>query len=237
MKLEFQKDTKFSIRLVNKRRDLLSKKYIQERDKIWKEEMDKAEKKGKDFWEGEVYTIHDILHVAAQNVHIYMDTCSYKDIVFKNKLGVRRIVSQYGINCLAEHVSVDCIPITIEGKWVFGKRNDKTMIQKGMLALIGGTLNKDEMKVQTFNDIKRYAKKEIKEETQFRKGLSIIKLHGLYHYIGKYQFLFTIKTSIESSEVDNYNSNSEFSELIALSEEELRNYKGKKVPAFHFMNF
>ncbi len=94
----------------------LSEKYKDEREIIWKQQLEKAEESGISIWNGVIYTIEEMLQIDEENIQIVLSTCEYKDIVFRINNRKSNIVKKYGISHIPKYITLDCIPITTDGK-------------------------------------------------------------------------------------------------------------------------
>ena len=131
----------------------LSSKYNDERELIWRQELEKAKELSKAIWNGIVYTIEKMLQPDEETLHIVLSCCEYKDIIFRINKGRSNILKEYGISHLPKYITLDCIPVTRDGKFVFGIRGNSTILDSGCIGLIGGTANKNEMILDAIRDI------------------------------------------------------------------------------------
>ena len=130
--------------------------YVSEREEVWNRELERAEETGIDIWNGIVYTIEELLQPDEEILHIVLGSCEYKDIIFRIVKGRPNIINEYGISHLPKYITLDCIPVTKDGKFVFGIRGNSTLPDGGCIGLIGGTANKDEMEIRGFDDLEKF---------------------------------------------------------------------------------
>ena len=126
-----------------------------EREQVWAEQMEKVLARSGHMWNGEVYTLEDVYVSAPDQVILGMSTCEYKDLVFGFLKGQAHIAGKYGEDYLSRFTGVNCVPLTKDGKFVFGIRADRPEQGEPPIGGIGGTLNKDEMEIQSFADIRQ----------------------------------------------------------------------------------
>jgi hypothetical protein len=213
---------------------VFSESYVNEREKVWQQELIKAEASGKDIWNGIVYTIEEMLQPDEETLHISLGSCEYKDIIFRIVKGRPTIVKEYGISHLPKYITLDCIPVTKDGKFVFGIRGNSSLPDGGSIGLIGGTANKDEMEIRSFTDLKKFMINEIKEETGLDPAGDNVSLYSINQFNAKYEFLYKVNLDIDSSETETYHKEGEFIELLSLSSAEVHNYDGPTLDAFRF---
>lgn len=195
-------------------RQPLSSEYVESRERVWATRLDEATRQGKTLWNGELYTIESLERGEA--LLITMSTCEFKDVVFRIARGLDELERSYGVRHVPRYVTVDCIPVTSDGRFVFGVRNRGTNVPGGSVGLIGGTLNRDEMHVNTFDDITRYMRHEIEEETTLVCPEGALKLFSLNRFEGKFEFLFTWQLDVPGDTVASMSKPAEFQNLLAL---------------------
>jgi len=211
-----------------------SPRYITERDEIWEQKLAKAEKENRKLWNGTIYTIEKLLQIDEENLKIVLSFCEFKDIVFRISKGIPYMQSAFGIDHIPKFITVDCIPISSDGKFVFGLRGNKTNVADGSIGLLGGTVNKDEMEISTFNDFTTFMIREIQEETHIKVEKERLNLFSLNQFRGKYEFLYTLDLEIESSKINTILKDDEFSEMLCLSREEVFAWNRPTVDAFRY---
>ena len=193
--------------------------YCAEREQVWVEQMAKVLARNGQMWNGEVYTLEDILS-GEDRIELHMSTCEYKDIVFRMLKGQDYIASQYGAEYLVRFTGVNCVPVTQDGKFMFGLRADRPELGAPPIGGIGGTLNKDEMEIHTFEDIRRFMLREIQEETALECTLDDLRFFHLFYMASSYHFWFITRLPIHSSEINRFHRPGEFSSLLALTQAE-----------------
>ena len=215
MLILFSRDEMRTIRLTHVQRPTHSPAYLEERERVWQARLTKAQTTGEHLWNGEPYTIEHFIQVDETHVLLEMSSCEYKDIVFRVTKGVAAIVQTYGTDYLPQYVTVDCIPVTSDGRFIFGVPAPLTTAPSGMVGLIGGMLNKDEMTVSSFADIVAFMRKEVCEETTLVCHAEDLTLFSSNVFRGKYEFLFTFEAHIHSAEVSSLGTPEEFEQLVA----------------------
>ncbi len=210
----------------------LSEEYIKERESIWNERITITKKLGKNIWNGIIYTIDKFLQIDDRNIHMSLNTCEFKDIVFRINKGIPYIIKKYGISYISKFITLDCIPITTDGKFVFGLRGNNTNVDSGSIGLIGGTANKDEMEIHSFNDFTKFMINEIEEETLANVRENKLTLFSINQFNGKYEFLYKLALDIDSSEIHKIHKNDEFNNLLCLTAKEVQNYNKPMLDAF-----
>ena len=193
--------------------------YLHEREQVWTAQMEKVLARGGQMWNGEIYTLEDIFSADPDQLVLRMSTCEYKDLVFRFLKGPADIVKRYGPDHLVRFSGVNCVPLTQDGKYVFGIRADRPE-QGQPIGCIGGTLNQDEMVIHTFADIRQCMLREIQEETALACQAQDLRFVGLYSVLCSHHFWFTLRLPLHSQEINRCHRPGEFSSLIAISQEE-----------------
>ncbi len=212
----------------------LSGKYLEERETIWKQEFEKANKSGKSIWNGTVYTIEEMLQPDEEKLYFVFSTCEYKDIVFRIKKGRSNIIKEYGISYLPKYITLDCITVTTDNKFVFGIRNNSTILDSGHIGLIGGTANQDEMEINSVKDLTKFMIKEIEEETMIQVIEKNLYLFSINQFNAKYEFLYILLLDIDSNKINNLYKEGEFDKLLCLTADEVHNYNAGTLDAFRY---
>ena len=123
--------------------------YLTEREKVWQVKMEEAVKTGAQLWNGEVYTLDKLIQWTDDQILLNLGTCEYKDILYR--IYQRSQSTEYLLNHpVLQYLTVCCIPVTTDDRFVFGIRSGQTAVMQGSLSLIGGTLNKDKKKFTNF---------------------------------------------------------------------------------------
>jgi hypothetical protein len=212
----------------------LSEKYNIEKEIIWEEEIEKAKKTGKKIWNGVVYTIEEMLQYDEETIHFVLSTCEYKDVLFRIVKDRSVIIRDYGISHLPKYITMDCIPVTKDGKFVFGIRGNSTLPDGGCIGLIGGTANMDEMEIGSGADLNKFMIREIEDETRLRVNENQLTLFSLNQFNAKYEFLYRLSLDLDSSEISRYHKEGEFVRLVCLTTEEIYNYADPTLDAFRY---
>ncbi|MBN1617878.1 hypothetical protein JW887_00870 [Candidatus Dojkabacteria bacterium] len=215
-----QEESNVTVKFATKDRKL-SKTYINLREKVW--ERFKSNKK-ESVWNGEIYTIHKIIQHTNGRLCIEVGLCEYKDIILSRELGDEMIYSRFGSNYIFQHIETVALPRTVSGKYVYGVRNNKTSHREGELDMIGGLVNRDEIKITSFGALKKNIIKEVLEETGIQAQYSEIHLVCVCFFNNKFQFVYTFK--IDDVQLNTHSKVEEFSHLVKLSESEILNNSG-----------
>ena len=185
--------------------------YLAGRELVWQEEMAKVIARADNMWNGEIYTAERILRGGDGNLRFLVSTCEYKDFVYRRVKGAQAIEAEFGRDLLFCGCAVGFIPLTQDDQFVFGVRGDFAMDGSHPLGMIGGTLNKDEMPVWNYSDLRAYALKEIGEETALEGIEDRLRFVGMSTERYLCQFVFTAQLELYSSEVGSLNRPGEFS--------------------------
>jgi hypothetical protein len=232
--LKLSPDEVRSIRIQHVPRRPLGAEYLEERERAWNERMSHARGHGKKLWNGTIYTVEKFLQFDESRILLELGTCEYKDIVFQNRMGAEALAERFGSAHLFSYTVADCIPITTDGKAVFGIRAAGTNIEEGAIGLIGGTLNQDERQISSLQDLTDYMKKEIDEETALPLGVPELRLYAINYYRSKFEFLYTARLAFGSAEISAFERQGEFSRLVALNALELAEVKNNRLDAVRF---
>jgi hypothetical protein len=206
--------------------------YLEEREQVWKEQMERVLARKGHMWNGEVYTLEDLFVSAPDQVILRMSTCEYKDLVFGFLKGQAYIAGSYGEDSLPRFTGVSCVPLTKDCKFLFGIRADRPEQGEPPIGGIGGTLNKDEMEIHSFADIRQSMLREIQEETALECLAKDLHFLGLFAAPYSYHFWFTVRLPIHSEEVNRYHREGEFSRLVTITEAEAMEMKMPMTGAF-----
>jgi len=194
--------------------------YLEERERVWTGQMEKVLARGGHMWNGEVYTLEEVAPTYKDRVLLRVSTCEYKDLVFRMLQGEAHIARLYGESHLVRFSGVSCVPMTLDGKYVFGIRADRPEQGAPPIGGIGGTINKDEAEIHNFSDIRQGMLREIQEETALDCPEGALKFFGLFGASNFFVFLFTFRANVLSEHIDQYHRPGEFSRLVALTEQE-----------------
>ncbi len=223
-----------SITIEPRPRAELADAYLVEREAVWLDELTNAGTHGDSMWNGEIYTLEEIVTSTSGQVTLGMSTCEFKDVVLRMVRGKESILERYGAGYSLNTSGVTMIPVTRDGQFVFGARGDYAGRGTHPMGLIGGTLNKDEMEIHDFAGIQRFMLKEAAEETRFKFDIADLRFVALGHAPHAFLFLFTGCIGLTSEEVTNYHRGGEFSHLRAMSVQEAAAYTLPATPGFSF---
>lgn len=193
--------------------------YLEERELVWAAEMEKVLARHDHMWNGEIYILEGIVP-SEEKITFRVSTGEFKDAVFRRVKGLAYVIEKYGPDYLFRFMTVDCVPITQDGKYVFGIRGDWAGGGTHPVGIIGGGINKDEMEIHSFADIRRFMQKELSEETAIQCPFDGLKLYALAYQDGIYSFMFTLRLPLHSGQVELLHRDGEFSQLIAWTEQE-----------------
>lgn len=205
--------------------------YLEEREQAWTAQMEQVLARNGHMWNGEIYTWEDILIPNENRVILRVGTCEYKDVVFRFLQGHEYVNERYGDESLVRIMGVNVMPVTADGKFVFGQRADRPE-QGAPVGGIGGMLNKDETEIRTFAEIRGHAFTELQEETALPVAPQDLRFFGLFAAGHSYHFLFAVRLAVGSAEIQNYHRPGEFSRLLAFTEQEARDYTLPTTPMF-----
>lgn len=167
-------------------RSQMSEVYLEKRELVW-------EKKKQTFrdclWNGRVYTI-DRIESINSSLSLYLGQCEYKDIIFKETLGLERIANDFGNNAIVQHLVICVVPITLDGLLVLSEVGDQTIQEQGLIDVFGGSANCDEVTVSCFDDLSKFAFKELNEEAGWSSSSGYLKPWLLVAYNGKFTLFY-----------------------------------------------
>ncbi len=210
--------TRLTIQPVERRES--SAAYLEEREQAWTGQLEKVLARGGHMWNGEIYTLENIIPAGDGRIILKMGTCEYKDLVFRMLKGDGYIAALYGEAYLFRFTGVNCAPLTQDGKFVFGIRADRPEQGAPPIGVIGGSLNRDEMEIHSFADIRQCMHREIQEETALVCADERLRFFGLYSTNNWHYFWFTVRLPIHSQEINRYHRPGEFSSLVAFTQPE-----------------
>ena len=223
-------DKKIVIQKAKKRE--YSKEYHVLREKIWKEEKQKYQN---NIWNGELYTVEEIKNSDSNGqLVLSLGLCEYKDIVLKNKIGIKKLYASFGSKMIPKHLFITVIPKTTNNKYLFVKIGSATYQNEGVLDLIGGSLNHDEQKIESLEDIKKAAVSELKEEAEINVNIDSLKGFVIIRYNASYHFVFSLNTSVDANGLRAKKDSHEISKVVELSKKEIKNYKDSSTKEFEF---
>lgn len=194
--------------------------YLDDREQVWTAEMEKVSARNDTMWNGEVYTLEAIIPSTGGQIALKVSTADYKDVIFRRVKGPTNLSEKYGPGYLFHFMAVECVPITEDGKFVFGIRSDWAEQGSHPVGIIGGGINKDEMEIHDFSDICRFMHKEIGEETAIQSSIEQLKLFVLVSLDVNYIFMFTLRLPVHSNQIMALHRDGEFSRLVAWTEQE-----------------
>lgn len=72
--------------------------------------------------------IDKFVQIDDENIIMVLGVCEFKDIIFRINKGIPYIAKKYGISYITEFITLDCIPVTTDNKFVFGLRYNNTNV-------------------------------------------------------------------------------------------------------------
>lgn len=184
-------------------------------DKLWNEKVEEANRLGKLIYNGTHYRLENLRENEGE---IIIDI---SPIEFKTRINLKELVNEYDIPMIGT-VNIGGFVEDSEGNFIFGVKGKNTLAQEGAIDFIGGGLEGD------VSDIFHQNETEIKEEIGV--DISQITSQNLCSIVitpfGNYIFVTHTKLSLNSDEVRESlkNSDGEFSELIFVERENLKQY-------------
>jgi hypothetical protein len=149
---------------------ILNADYVVERNSFWDSKVVEFNKAGQPLWNGAVYYLDNI-----DGDSLSMGLCEYKDILFSEIIGVDNIIQKYGSNNNFVYMNVQIL-IKLDDKYIFGTKKKKGHTE---IISVGGTMRlEDGKEIKSFNDIKKYAKKEVDIETNLNINIDEINNPG-----------------------------------------------------------
>ena len=197
-----------------------SKNFIKVRNRLW-DSLKESSSKGKfKFWNGSIYRLSKIIRRKKKNV-IYINTIDFKThhatAYCTDTLKTTPLFKRPNGMYVGGYIE------TSDEKLVFGQKAQGTMASKE-INFIGGSLNKNEMKITSTEDLFNYFVKEFEEELGLSKK-SIRKLKGLGIFVSdnfRIAVVFLCYLNLAQKEVLNNSSlNFENKKLIFFSKDEL----------------
>ena len=165
-----------------------SSEYLQQRELAW----DRAKTRhGDNLWNGKVCTIR---HAAVRDARLDISTgsCEYKDIVFKREIGADRLAQRFGPAAVDCHTFTAALPITADGRLIFGRVGSGTIQSEGLLDFVGGSLNLDEHPIRSIEDIRTVTAQELAQEIGLEVRASDCELLSVNFHGGCCYFLFLV---------------------------------------------
>ncbi len=192
----------------------------------WQTFLHEAQKKGSTPWDGTYYRLESLDSVSNQ---LELSTIKYSAI---KGLTHNQDLSLIPLESRPNHISTASLIKTKDNLFVFGVRNSNTMSSYS-IDLFGGSLQPDELEVNSTKDIFDTQLKENKEELgisqneiESMKGIGVI-LSSKYNVI----FVFYTQLSITKEEllaIFRNNNDDEMVDLEFIQEENLESYLSDK---------
>lgn len=190
--------------------------YVELRDRTWEKKVQDGVSVGKEFTNGVIYRFLGI-----ENDQIKLTTMMYSDRMFKKAMSPSEIVSQFGESHLMIHGLTNIIMVTTDGYIAVGIKKMSTYLEKGKLAHVSGNLNKDEVEINTFEDIYRMAMLEVQQETSLNPVRDRIHFANVSKFSTCVSFNFIYLLDIPSKEVETLNRDGEFVSFEAMSTDDI----------------
>ncbi len=140
--------------------------------------MEQAKKDNVPFWDGEIYSL--LSHrVNGKFLEITLGLTSYKRTIGTHENNPIKILQRYGKDFLANALVVTTSIVTKDNYLIFGIRA-KGIVDSEKLSTFGGSLNKDELVINSATDIIESLHNELHEEIGIGKDiLSATRFLGL----------------------------------------------------------
>lgn len=212
----------------------LSKEYEEERNRIWISKVEEGRKVGKPFFNGELYRYMGVDNESSPEPVLRLGLMTYADRLMKTVVPIDEIESRYGSDHVMIHSCVDAIPVTTDGKIVYGVKKRSVDLVEGKVGYVSGNMNADEVRVRTFEDVYSMMMKELEEETSIhpdRKSMRFAKLGVTESWMSCY---FIYELGFSSSELHRLEKDDEFDHFVAGTPEEIVNMN---VPATSDFNY
>jgi hypothetical protein len=196
----------------------VSEEYRVLREEIWQQTVEEGKQVGKEFYNGEIYRL---INFDEESRIIQFGTMQYADRLLKTKISQEEIVQRFGKDHVMQHCVVNAILVTSDKKLVVGVKKNSVDLKQGKLGYIGGNLNADEVKVNSFEDIYTMMLREIEEETNIdsqRERISFRKLVANGNFAS---FYFIYQLGISSEEIDTIYREGEFIKLETMTPNEI----------------
>lgn len=135
-----------------------SNQYLKDRDLFWESKIEEFTKKSQPLWNGDVYYLD-----FKEGNSLYLGLCEYKDIIFCEEKGSEEISEKYGKEHVFTYLNVQIL-INYKDLHLFGT---KQVGDTREIICVGGTLRlEDGQKIESFENVVEYAKKEVDVETK-----------------------------------------------------------------------
>lgn len=233
IKIDTDQVCKIKLEFEGKRQ--FSQRYIDFREKVWMEKVKSGKKAGKEFWNGKLYTLEGIIQYDLSDITITLGECEYKDYIVKKSSGPKVIEKRYGRSYLQIHCGLGILPVTKDGKYIFGIKKTTVTLEKDILGYISGVFNKDEMVVKSFEDIRKFAHKELIEESNIVVDSDELEFMHLNLFNAYAEFMFMVRLDICSDELQGIQKDDEFNEFVVMTRKEVVDYKGSMLSGFSFL--
>lgn len=234
MRITFTEEELKNLKIVHIKDHELSKEYVRDRDASWDDMVEEGRKNGKEFWNGLLYSFEGIYQNDLTCPVIYFGQMQYKDRLFKKKIGEEDIVLKYGHENLLIHCGVSLNIITKDKRFVIGRKRSSIGFQKSIYAQIGGNLNKDELQINDFSDIKKYILKETEEESGLKLNLNDVKFQQISAFDSYRGFNFVYYSNLSQEDVRKIQPTEEFLTFETLNLNEILELKEKGISDFEF---
>ncbi len=167
-------------------------------------------------WQSIIYRLNSFK--VSEQLHLSLGETTFKELQGTN--ATNWILGDiYGKDFLANGIIVQGIVFTKDGKLILGKRNNRVKEGFETWAIFGGSLNKDEIEVNTSQDIFEMIKRELYEEIGINDtDIIALRLRALFEDWKSYPvLLFTAQLDLTENEVMNkFNLNGSLEEHVGL---------------------
>jgi 8-oxo-dGTP pyrophosphatase MutT (NUDIX family) len=130
---------------------------------VWKQKEQLAKEDGVKIWDGMYYRVENVSEIEKSGeLRFELGTVPYRYIATVIDLQDSFVANKFDPLC---HLSTAAMIRTSDGFYVFGKRS-----RNGMVDLIGGGAQQDEMVINSGIDLERNLRKEVYEETSISES-------------------------------------------------------------------
>jgi len=189
---------------------------------IWKEKEYLAKEDGVKIWDGIYYRVANLDQIEESGeLSFELSTVPYRYIATAQDLSNSFIANKFeSLN----HLSTAAMIRTSDGRYIFGKRS-----RNGVLDVIGGGAQQDEMVIKEGIDLERNLRKEMLEETGIQDSqIELIQPIGIVHSITtNIIFVSLVQLNISQSQMSDIFKNrleDEMSDLVYVPEAEIKTF-------------
>jgi 8-oxo-dGTP pyrophosphatase MutT (NUDIX family) len=208
--------------------DVLEKEWVANVDydalvhDCWKHKEQLAKDEGVRIWDGMYYRVENLAEIEESGkLKFKLGTVPYRYIATAVDLKDAYVANKFVPLC---HLSTAAMIRTSDGVYVFGKRS-----RNGILDVIGGGAQQDEIEIKEGMDLERNLRKEILEETGIDDShIELIEGMGIVHSMTSNIILIShVQLTIsqkETSDVFKHRLEDEMSDLVFVPETEIKDF-------------